>query len=170
MPDVLVIFSKTGGETGNLDLWIPLVATVIGGLISLGTTYVLKFVDDRRVANLQDFTMYILINELIHDVYSFASKYHRQLGNKDWPLNPSRAVKATLSKHITVKEVPTGLLGVFASKSSHGLTQATLELKNFRNTLVELNQHFSESVITLSKTALPHSQTISSRVSLESPS
>ena len=127
-PDIWVSFATVSGPENYISLWAALIGTVVGGAISFGTTSFFQFSQKRKEENLNDFALYLLLNEIVSDVYAFGSMYHRQLGETYWPLRPSRSVNATLSRHSVHKQIPTHLLACFRGKHAEGLTQAALEL------------------------------------------
>lgn len=166
-PEVWIQFLQTESSEHRGELFAAFFGAIVGGSISFGTTYIFGYLDRRRKRNLDDFALYILINEVINDVYAFGSVYFRQLGSESWSVNPSRKVKATLSNDISPKRIPTELLACFRSKRSRGLTQSSMELTNFRNNVVEANNHFMKIYWDFSKRASRYSTSMSSKMSLE---
>lgn len=151
-----IIFSYPGDRSSVfIDSLPTLIGTFLGGVLTIAMTLLFRWQDRRRAYVERDYELYLLLNNVINDVYAMGSRYTEPLERHGWPIQPWTVMKPTIGETVRTVSIPAHLLMTLRGDQAKGLVHRIVELVNFRNIVVEANATYVELHSSLTALAGP---------------
>ena len=133
-----------------------LVGAVLGGVIVIMGDFLLKKREQHLDLIERDFELYIMLNDVINDVWGISSRYFPALDKHGWPISPWAVMQPAIGETEFSIKIPARLLSTIRSPDGKGLPHKALEMTNFRNIIMVANSQFQEFHTKVIELAAPY--------------
>lgn len=144
LPEIVIVGVLAAKESGAQTMVATLLGALVGGFVVIGGDFVLKKREQRLEFIERDYELYIIMNEVINDVWAIGSRYIPAVEKFGWPMSPSTVMQPAIGDKDEPIKVPARLLTTIRTPEGKGLPHKALEISNFRNIIVAANQKFQE--------------------------
>ncbi|PKP80094.1 MAG: hypothetical protein CVT79_16740 [Alphaproteobacteria bacterium HGW-Alphaproteobacteria-18] len=144
LPDLILVGVPIQSDPFISSIFSTLIGAILGGVIVITGDFFLKKREQHLELIERDYELYIVLVDVINDVWAISSRYFPALDKHGWPISPWAVMQPAIGETEFSTKIPARLLSTIRSPEGRDLPHKALEMTNFRNIIMVANSQFQD--------------------------